>query len=70
MAGAPGIPLGPEAPDQLPQGPEAPQSFDDLATTVEKAWWLFMQRIGKHNPRLYQDGGHALDGLNGLMRMR
>lgn len=66
----PGIPLGPEAPSTLPQGPEAPQTFDAQATTVEKAWWLFMQRIGKHNPTLYRHGGKALDAVNGLMRMR
>lgn len=27
-----------------------------------------MQRIGRHNPNLYQQGGKALDSINTLMR--
>lgn len=40
----------------------------DGQATVERAWWLFMQRIGFHNPRLYQSGGRALDAMNNLRR--
>lgn len=58
----------------LPPGPEAPPPATvpgvdaDAQATVEKAWWLFMRRIGYHNPRLYQSGGRALDAVNSLMR--
>lgn len=62
---------------QPPAGPAGPvgsgsgaQALPDANATVEQAWWLLMQRIGRHNPALYQQGGKALDSINNLMRMR
>ena len=36
--------------------------------TVQQAWWKFMQRIGKHNPALIQEGARALDAVENIMR--
>lgn len=48
-------------------GTPGPAPLEGTAS-AEKAWWLFMQRIGRHNPLLYQSGGKALDAVNNLMR--
>lgn len=69
MAGPPQIPAdvsflaGPiGTPGQEPPG------FDDAEATVEQAWWLYMQRIGKHNVALIKDGGRALDAIHTLRK--
>lgn len=61
------IPVGPAPGTIGPVGDQGPAPLEGQAT-AEKAWWLFMQRIGKHNPTLYQSGGKALDAVNNLMR--
>lgn len=63
----PGIPVGP-APGPIGPVGAPGHPLPDAQATVEKAWWLFMRRIGYHNPRLYQSGGKALDAMNNLMR--
>ena len=61
------IPVGPAPGTTGPVGTPGPAPLEGTAT-VEKAWWLYMQRIGRHNPALYQAAGKALDSVNNLMR--
>lgn len=67
------VPSGDLQPPSGPVGPAGPPQTTEDATkdgqaSLEKAWRLLMLRIGKHNPALYQSGGHALDTVNTLMR--
>jgi len=67
----PNVPIVIPAPDTkgtvgTPGIPDPPPL--DGQATVEQAWWRFMQRIGLHNPKLYKEGGKALDSVNNLMR--